>query len=348
MVVRATRTAPRQADVARLAGVSQATVSAVINGRARNAGIAEQTVLRVEDAVRQLGYAVNAAARSLKGKGNRLIGVHSFESMFPVDQLDVYHEFLAGIEQQAVAEGYDLVLFASTQSADGRRHIFRNGVNRLALADGSVLIGVEHGTDELARLAGEGYPFVHIGKRTVDGAALAWVGADYATATADVVGRLTGSGHRRIAFITPPERMESQLDKENGYRSACATHKLPELMYVVDPACLDQEWLDAVLGAGVTALLLEGSAMVEPVARLLAARGLTVPEDVSVVVLMNLPSTDLPRWSDLHIPRNELGRASVRLLLQLLGEVEPELDRHLLLPCGAPSDASIAPAPDRH
>src|SRR6476469_1457999 len=337
MVQRLARTAPRQTDVARLAGVSQATVSAVINGQARTAGIAPQTVLRVQDAVRQLGYSVNAAARSLRGKGNRLIGVHSFESIFPVDQRDFYHEFLAGIEQQAVADGYDLLLFASTQSPDGRRRIYRDGVNRLALADGSVLIGIEHGTDELARLAGEGYPFVHIGKRTVDGADLAWVSADYATATADVVTRLVDAGHRRIGYITAPDRVQSHVDKEAGYRSACTTHQLPELMYVVDPAGIDQAWLDAVLAADVTALVLEASSMVDPVARLLAARGLSVPHDLSTVVLMNLPTADVPAWSDLHIPRNELGRAAVRLLIQLLGDTDVEPDRHLLLPCSPPS-----------
>ncbi|WP_043625799.1 LacI family DNA-binding transcriptional regulator [Nonomuraea candida] len=337
------RRMPRQADVARLAGVSQATVSAVINGRAREAGIPEQTVRRVEDAVRRLGYVANAAARSLKGKGNRLIGVHSFESMFPIDQLDFYHEFLIGIEQQAVADGYDLVLFASTESADGRRHIYRDGANRLALADGSVLIGVEHNASDLARLAGEGYPFVHIGRRTVPDAEISWVSADYATATAGIVGRLAALGHRRIGYVTSTERVDVHMDKESGYRAGCAAAGLPELMYVVDTAQVTDPWLDAVLATGVTALLLEGAEIATLVAALLDARGLTVPGDLSAAVLVNLPAVGAPRWSSLRIPRNEMGRMAVKLLIDLLADPGATPARHVLLPCEQLDELTIAP-----
>lgn len=334
---------PRQADVARLAGVSQATVSAVINGRGRESGIPEQTARRVREAVQQLGYVANQAARSLKGKGNRLIGIHSFESMFPLDQLDFYHEFLVGIEQQAVADGYDLVLFASAEDPDGRRPIYRDGVNRLALADGSVLLGVDHGSADLARLAGDGYPFVHIGRRTIAGAEIAWIGADYQAATAEIVARLAGLGHRRIGYVTATGRLEVHADKEAGYRSGCTQARLPELMYVVDPAQLDAAWIDAALSSGLTALLAENEELARRIALLLKERGAAVPADMSIVVLVSMTGADAGEWSALSIPRNEMGRTAVKQLINILTGVADQELPHVLLPCGLPGNATIAP-----
>ncbi|GAA3209420.1 LacI family DNA-binding transcriptional regulator [Actinocorallia longicatena] len=328
----------RQADVAKLAGVSQATVSAVINGRGPETGIPEQTVLRVQEAVRQLGYVANPAARSLRGKRNRLLGVHTFESIFPIDQLDFYHAFLVGIEQQAIADGYDLVLFASTEDPDGRRRIYRDGVNRLALADGSVLLGVEDGSTELAKLAAEGYPFVHIGRRTVPGSEIAWVGADYANATRDIVARLAGLGHRRIAYVTGPDRMEVFLDKEAGYRSGCADAGLPELMYVTSQ--LDPAWVDAAHAGGVTAVLAENDVLGRQLVAALAERGMSAPADMSLVVLVTMTEDG---WSSLRIPRDEMGRGAVKMLTQILGG-DPALGEHQrLLPCGLPADDMIGP-----
>src|SRR4051794_26238265 len=107
---------PRQADVARLAGVSQATVSAVLNGTATDRRIAPATVARVEAAIAKLGYMPNMTARSLRGGHSGLLGVHTFESVFPVDRHDYYYPFLVGIESEAEAQGFDLVLFTSTKA----------------------------------------------------------------------------------------------------------------------------------------------------------------------------------------------------------------------------------------
>lgn len=326
------RRRPRQADVAKLAGVSQPTVSAVINGRGAETGIPEATVRRVQEAVRQLGYVANPAARSLKGKRNRLLGVHSFESMFPLDQLDFYHEFLVGIEQQAVADGYDLVLFASTEAADGRRRVYRDGVNRLALADGSVLLGVEHGSADLARLAAEGYPFVHIGRRTVPGSEIAWVGADYAPATEEIVLRLAALGHRRVGYLAAPERMEVVLDKEAGYRAGCAKAGLPELMYLTSQ--LDPAWLDAALAAGLTAVLVENEDLARRLVGAVRGRGLAVPADLSVAVLVTMAE---PGWSGLRIPRNEMGRTAVKLLARMLSGPVPPDESGCCCPAASPT-----------
>lgn len=97
---------PRQADIAALAGVSQATVSLVINNRSgKYRQITEETRQRVWAAVAELGYVANPAARMLAGGRNGLLGVYTFESVFPLDPRDFYYPFLLGVEEEAERHG---------------------------------------------------------------------------------------------------------------------------------------------------------------------------------------------------------------------------------------------------
>ncbi|MEV0631080.1 LacI family DNA-binding transcriptional regulator, partial [Nonomuraea wenchangensis] len=76
---------PTQVDIAKHAGVSQATVSLVLSGGAVSDQIAESTRQAVLAAAAELGYSVNIAARSLKGGRNHLLGLYTFEPVFPTD-----------------------------------------------------------------------------------------------------------------------------------------------------------------------------------------------------------------------------------------------------------------------
>src|SRR4051795_4364991 len=201
---------PRQADVARVGGGSQSAVSRVVSGDVDR--IPVETQQRVRAAVKQLGYVPNAAARSLRGKRNRLVGVHTFEPVFPHAREDFYFEFLLGIEERAEEVGYDLVLFTSTGTRDGRRRIYRDGTNRLNLADGSVLLGVATDRDELARLWREGYLFVHIGRREVPGAEVPCIVPDYHSAAGRLVESLAERGHRNLAYLRADIDQEAYVD----------------------------------------------------------------------------------------------------------------------------------------
>ncbi|WP_461031977.1 LacI family DNA-binding transcriptional regulator [Streptomyces mayteni] len=378
MPVKRHRQAPTQADVARRAGVSQATVSAVVNGRAAANRIPAETERLVKDAVRDLGYAANPAARSLRGKGNRLLGVHTFEAVFPISSRDFYHEFLIGVEEQAVAEGYDLVLFTSTEGPNGQRRLYQtDGSNRLKVADGSVLLGVAHDHSDLARLARDGYPFVHIGRREVPGAEIPYVGADYAAGTRDAVAGLVALGHRRVGYLGIPHRVESLVDREAGYRAACADAGIPALPVLMDAAELTPEWFDLAVGTGITAFVTEDEGLAGRLVEFAAGRAMGIPDDLSVVTLRDTANGPYPGtpWSCLGIPRNDIGRGAVRLLISMLqpppeprqGQTTARADapageaasapqaaaggsggdivRQVLLPCTPPGAGTIAAPP---
>ncbi|MFD7307319.1 LacI family DNA-binding transcriptional regulator [Promicromonospora sp. NPDC059942] len=339
--------APRQSDVARLAGVSQSAVSRVIGGDTDAARIPEATVRRIQDAIKELGYVPNPTARKLRTGRNRLLGVHTFEAVFPRAREDFYFEFLLGIEERAEEIDHDLVLFTSTGGSDGRRRVYRDGVNRLNVADGAVLLGVAADRAELARLEADGYPFVHIGRREVPGTRITCVVPDYESAAAAIVDRLADLGHERVAYLRAGIEEESYADRRRGYESAVARRGLRDLSPArpgLEDGALDAVWLDAVAAGAVTAVVADAEWLAHPLAEQLAARGLTVPRDVSVAVLEGVAPDAAVRWDCLQIPRREVGRVAIDTLVGMLDEPgEPVAD--VLVECVVVDGETVAAPP---
>lgn len=329
-----------QRDIARLAGVSQPTVSLVLNRRGdATARIPDETRDRVLQVIRDTGYVADPAARQLVRRRNRLLGVFTYEPVFPSSQADFYTPFLLGIEETAESLGYDLLLFTSAPVDRGRRKIFQDN-NRLRLADGCLILGRSPDADELDRLLAEDYPFVAIGRRDTRSDAMAYVGADYAAVTAALVGRAVELGHRRLAYVSPFTNVESSRDRFSGFAAAAERQKIPfnrEEMSGRDPG----EILDALVAAGVTAGFFEEMADAVAAMKIAVSRGLSIPGDMSFVALGD-PTR--PIESDLNltgfrIPREEMGRRAMALLAGILdGDT---VERQLLLPCELDNGATL-------
>jgi DNA-binding LacI/PurR family transcriptional regulator len=190
-----------QADVARHAVVSAAIVSSVLNGRQYGTiRISELTRARVFASVLELGYSPNLAARNLAGGSNKLIGVFTWQRLFPLLKEDFFYEFLVGIEEASEVTGFNLLMLTAAKDSSGERSIFPDGANGLQLADGGILLGWDEKQDQIRRLDAEGYPFVFLGERHIDGIELSYVAADYLSGTAAIIDRLVGFGHRSIGL----------------------------------------------------------------------------------------------------------------------------------------------------
>ncbi|WP_157008983.1 LacI family DNA-binding transcriptional regulator [Agromyces laixinhei] len=338
----AVRRRPTQVDVARLAGVSQATVSQLLNETAAApARILPETRQRIFAAVSELGYSANPIAQSLKRGRNFLLGFHTFENVFPADQHDFYYPFLLGVEAEAANRGFDLLLFSPGVATENRA---ARPTRRLLMADGCILLGRHVDRDALADLAREDFPFVFIGRREIPGAEVSYVGADYAAATEEVIERLTALGHRRFGYIGESDGGEQSEDRLAGFwrgidaagaRDGSVKHSKP-----LTPDEL-RRW---VVERGITAVLVEPGDDDSNVASLEAAAaaiGVGIPEDLSVVVLGDPSFTSTTRdWSRFEIPRFEMGRSAVQLLLgRIEGERQPH---HELLDCRMIATPTIA------
>src|SRR5262245_13604747 len=98
-----------QRDIARLAGVSQTTVSLILNG-IPSVRVSDETRERVLRAIQDTGYVADPLARRLQRQNNQILGVFTYEPVFPSGTADFYHPFLVGIEEAAERFGYDLLL----------------------------------------------------------------------------------------------------------------------------------------------------------------------------------------------------------------------------------------------
>lgn len=340
---------PRLADVARLADVSEATASVVLNNRVgANTRVSEETQSRVWDAARSLGYVPNPLARHLAGGVNRLLAIFTFEPVFPIDLHDFYYPFLIGIEEEAARCGYDLLLVTSSTDDFAKRQIYRDGINRLQLAAGAILLGNEDKA-EIERLLEDEFPFVFIGRRESANDAISYVAADYVTATADLVNHLFASGHQTIAYLLSGAAKESTYDRSRGFHRAYEEHGVmpdPDLLWAGSAEQLTAEVLRVLLQKGVTAFVTEDDGLARRVLQLADQLRLRCPDDFSLAVLGDPLNMTEPRqdWTTFSIPRREMGREAVRLLLKILSQNEQPAPLRVTLPCTfLPGTTTAAP-----
>lgn len=341
---------PTQADVARVAGVSQATVSMALNaGPAARHRLTESTRERILAAVEETGYWGNLAAKQLAGGRTSVLGVFTYEPVFPHAASDFYYPFLQGIEAEALGHDVDLLLFTSSHnsgdgtSREGLRDWARRG--RLHLADGCILFGRNSERRDLAELLAHDYPFVFIGRREADGAQVPYVGADYESATVEVVEHLTRLGHRRIALALEFPDHESGVDRRRGFDRAI--HETGASPLILDGTSVQPRLLlDDVLGTGTTAIV--ATPDLAAVLRMDALRrGVSIPDDLSIARLGDPEKSDTSAvaWSGFSIPRHEMGTGAVQMLLRHLHSPTLPGSTQLLLPCTVSTGQTTGPAP---
>ncbi len=312
------RSRPTLADVARLAGVSSATVSLVLNKRNGRVPIGEETRARVLEAVRQLGYVPNPVAQMLASGSSRLIGVFAYEARFPYEREDFFFPYLLGIEREASRQDYDLLLFTRSRGCPART-IYCDGVNQLRRADGAIVMGSQTNREELRLLAEEGYPFVSIGRREVVGHAIDWVASDYRAGSTEATQHLLKLGHRRLAFLGMGPPAETSEEKLDGCQEALSGAAGAELaIWERDLLSTPAAFLQALRDFAPTALVCTEIATLTGAVQQLLAASVRIPEELSVVSLTD-GYADLPigmQPTVVCLNRHLIGETAVRVLLE--------------------------------
>lgn len=314
---------PTQKQVAQRAGVSQTVVSQVLNGQTEQARIHPETRQRVQQAIDALGYVPNVAARRLVGGSSSLIGVFTYEAVFPSSTRDFYAPLLEGIEQEASQADLDLLLYTSgshtrTGRRQPKRRLSESVRGRLPLTDGTILLGNPDEQDrlELAELVQTGHPLVFIGRREIPGVTVRCVEADYAAATASLTRRFQALGHQQLCYLGGLEGSESALDRQRGFQEAAPGNPVRRLS-LTD---LTPDFLQEQRAAGTTGYLVENDELMRRLLTLARPLKFQVPADLSVAVLGDA-ITGKPHeqhWTRFEIPRQQMGRGAVRALRQML------------------------------
>ena len=195
-------------DVARLAGVSIATVSAVVTGKKP---VSAELRSRIEEATRALDYHPDQVARSLKIGSTNVVGM-----VIPDVTNPFFTELMRGAEEQARRGGMSVMLC----NTDGDAEIEHRQLNTLLAhrVDG-ILLSCADSFTRWERLERRQVPFVFFDRLPVGfhGAAVA---LDNRTAAAEATRFLIGLGHRRIAIIAGSQKVSPGIARLEGFREA--------------------------------------------------------------------------------------------------------------------------------
>jgi LacI family transcriptional regulator len=337
-------------QVARLAGVSRATVSRALNG---SAYVSEETKKRIHDAVASLGYEPNIVAQNLARQRSRAIALGSFfDDSGLLTQLEptrhYYHlGLLKNIEAEVAEAGYDLILPSRPHGSSQNDYIRSLQTRHIA---GVLAVCANPADPRIAALVEAPIPTVfidHMGQ----GPHATYVKPDYVDGARQVTQHLIRLGHRRIAFLLGRSSILSGAERLLGCQQGLAMSGL-----AMDPGLLREcGWNTEDAYAAATALLDErrdftaivaGSDMMAlGVLHALYEHGLRVPGDISVTGFddIDLCKYVTPPLTTVRLDRQSIGASAVRRLIAMIegnGDVSP-----LVVPTQLIVRQSTGPAP---
>jgi LacI family transcriptional regulator len=302
-------------DVAKAAGVDKAVVSRVVNDDPALV-IRPETRARVKAAIEDLGYRPNLAARSLRTSRARSLGL-----VIPDFSNPVYAEIIAGAESEAMSRGY--VLMAGSSSSVGgssQRYLDLLGAGRV---DALLLAGGSMSAADQQWLQGQGLPWLMLNNRSRRGGTPRYVVLDDAKAARLAVDHLLELGHTRIAHVAGPAGSDTASRRQRGYqqRLKSAGIDVPAAFVAsgdYTPAG-GRQAIDELLGGPErpTAVFVANVASAVGVLDGLREAGLSVPRDVSVVAVHDLPLAAhlSPPLTTVSMPLRRLGAHGVELIL---------------------------------
>ncbi|WP_017557053.1 LacI family DNA-binding transcriptional regulator [Nocardiopsis baichengensis] len=320
--------APRLTDIARHAGVSEATVSRVLNDKP---GVGAETRRAVLTALDVLGY--ERPAR-LRRRSAGLVGM-------VVPELDnpVFPMFAQEVEKVLGQHGYTPVL--GTQTPGGNTEdeyvemlLERNVAGIIFVSGLHADTTADH--DRYRRLVSRGLPIVLVNGYAEDVPA-AFVSCDEHEAARQAVDHLATLGHTRIGFASGPERFVPVKRRREGYRAAMLRHGLdPESLVTLAQYGVEGGYAAAVrlLREGATALVCGSDLMALGAIRAARQRGLSVPRDFSAVGFDDsqlIAFTD-PPLTTVRQPVKAMAHASVRSLTDAINGHAVSHDEYLFDP----------------
>jgi len=323
-----TRTpARRLSEVAKKVGVSEATVSRVLNGKA---GVSDATRESVLTALDVLGY---ERPSKLRGQRARLVGLVLPELQNPI--FPALAEVIGGALAQ---RGFTPVL--CTRTAGGLSEADYVAMLVEQQASGVVFAGGHHQElaathDHYRLLSGRGIPVVLI-NAPIDNLDFPCVATDDASATSQAFGHLAALGHERIGLVLGPEdhmpsRRKLAAFRDHAERAGIAVAPVEHTLFSLEGG---QAAATRMLRQGVTGIICGSDVLALGVIRAVRRAGLTVPGDVSVVGYDDsawLNCTD-PPLTTVRQPIEPMGKAAVALLVSQIESVASQPQELLFEP----------------
>lgn len=305
------------ADVARLAGCSVGTASAVINGQK---SVRQATQQKVLAAITQLNYRPTTSAKSLKsGKLSRSIGIVIRALISPI-----YSEIALGAKEYASEKGYTLFIVSSERCHDQEKqaveNLFEKGVQGAIIAP--VITG-ESEIDHLFHLKNMNFPFVLL--EEVKGIQANVVSIDSFSATRQVVQYLVESGYERIIYFAGQSPSSHTYERIEGFRRGIGESPLVLDDSLIVPAggtfkeglTKGLEYFQDFEGDYPMAVVCYNDLVALGLQAALMQLNIRIPDEVAIVGYDNIEFAKYgpTALTTVATPRIELGRVAAKVLI---------------------------------
>ncbi|MBQ1786855.1 MAG: substrate-binding domain-containing protein [Turicibacter sp.] len=313
-------------DVARVADVSLATVSRVLNNPEK---VKPKTRERVLAAINELGYRPNAIARGLASRRSTNVGL-----IVPTCSRASVSEMIDGVADIADKYRYSVFLNVTHNENDIATNVWQNMI--ASQVDGVLMMADKISDDEVERLANDTVPTVLLSVKDLDGR-LPAVLIDYELAAYEATKKLIENGNKDIAFITSNSYYVMNDLKEQGYRRALKEagleprvlalyNKFETSLQSFKDFFANHKAPDAALAVRDSVAVMFMNAAIE--------YGISVPNDLEIIGFQNTKYAIMsrPQLSTINIPTYDIGAVAMRLLTKLMKEEEDVNEIQITLP----------------
>jgi LacI family transcriptional regulator len=318
-------------DVAKRAGVSIATVSAVLN---KSKFVSGELTNRVQDAASALDYQINHLARSVQLGSSRTVGmlIPAFASPDPF-----YAQVVSGAEDVLSRHDYSLVL-GQTYNDVARQSQYLQAF-RARLVDGVLLFQNQGEDPELRKYLIQHKPIVFVG-RMPEHAEGDVAATDIAEGTRLGVEHLVRSGHKRVALLTVGSSTSVHASRLVGWRQALHANNLPAPEEYHRSTELSSEGAREAtrellsLSPRITAIFADNLLLVTGALHVLRECNIACPKELEVMSSDDAEWLDVfePKISTVVQPSYELGVVAAELLLKRIRHPKRKLEKILLQP----------------
>lgn len=307
--------------IAARVGVSQATVSYVLNNKAgaRVSAPVRAEILRL---ARELNYYPNEAARRLAGMRSRTLGILQLYVRHSVLAGWWSSEIMRGIADTGFTQGYHLMIYAMSEDV---REMCLNAVYSGRL-EGLIILAPYKDEPLLKELSDANVPLAVVGAQQAFGGKMVAVDADNELGGYLATRHLIEQGHRRIAHLHGALNIPNACDRLHGFRRAMEEAGLPILPELIrESGFLEQRAYEITqellqLPEPPTAVFAANDVSAVGVLRAVKEAGRRVPDDVAIIGYDGVPFTQLtePPLSTVEQPASEMGRTAARLLIEII------------------------------
>lgn len=306
-------------EVAKIAGVSTATVSRVLND---NYPVSSDVKQKVQDIMEQLNYERNEIARSLKNNKSYMIGIVVSDILNPY-----FMSIAKGVESLVHSLGYNLIFCSSDENGEKELNLLKLLSERRV--DAVVLASCNYEPSEINEIIKKGIKIIMVDSR-IKGANADVVIEDGFSGAYSLINHVIGQGHRRIAAVNGSLNVSTGIERFEGYKAALKNNGI-ELNkdYIIEGNFKREDAYEEVKDMLLrnrnylpTAIFTASNFMAEGAMIAIRELGLRIPEDISLVSFGNIsvPALVQPQLTYVSQDAFAIGLKAGEILLGKLNE----------------------------